>query len=111
MDDFIGRELGLRLHPNKTQINRIERGINFLGYIVRPHARYVRRSTLDNAHKKIHDSRLDAAQLQATANSYFGLMGHANAWRERKRFAAALRSHGHRVHRDLNRVILQKGTL
>lgn len=111
MDDFIGRELGLRLHPNKTQINRIERGINFLGYIVRPHARYVRRSTLDNAHKKIHDSRLDAAQLQATANSYFGLMGHANAWRERKRFAAALRSQGHRVHRDLNRVILQKGTL
>jgi retron-type reverse transcriptase len=105
MNDFIGASLGLHLHPNKTEINRIERGINFLGYIVRPHARYVRRSTLDNAHKKIHDPALDAGQMQATANSYFGLMRHANAWRERKRFANALRQTGHRVHRDLTRVI------
>ena len=40
------------------------------------------------------------------ANSYFGLMGHANAWRERKRFASLLRAHGHRVGSDLTRVIL-----
>ena len=40
------------------------------------------------------------------ANSYFGLMGHANAWRERKQFAGLLRNHGHRVSHDLTRVIL-----
>ena len=106
MDDFIGSSLGLHLHPNKTEINRIERGINFLGYIVRPHARYVRRSTLDNAHKKIRDANLDERQMQATANSYFGLMRHANAWGERNRFANALRLGGRRVHRDLTRVIV-----
>jgi len=110
MDDFLGSNLGLKLHPNKTEINRIERGINFLGYIVRPHARYVRRSTLDNGHKKIADKTLDGKQLQATANSYFGLMRHANAWRERERFARVLRARGHRVHRDLTRIILKKET-
>ncbi len=48
----------------------------------------------------------DPHQVQATANSYFGLMRHANAWRERQRFTQILRSHGHRVRSDLTRVIV-----
>ena len=108
MDDFLREHLALKLHPRKTEINRIERGINFLGYIARPYARYVRRSTLHNAHHKIRATPRDADphQVQATANSYFGLMRHADAWRERKRFARALREHGHRVSADLTRVIV-----
>ena len=108
MDDFLDSKLELRLHPRKTDINRIERGINFLGYVVRPHARYVRRSTLHNAHSKIATAGRDAdkSQVQSTANSYFGLMRHANAWRERQRFTQTLRSHGHRVRSDLTRVLV-----
>lgn len=108
MDDFLGERLALKLHPKKTDINRIEHGINFLGYVVRPHARYVRRSTLHNAHSKIVTAGRDADphQVQSTANSYFGLMRHANAWRERQRFAQTLRSHGHRVRNDLTRVLV-----
>jgi len=105
LDDFLGEHLALRLHPNKTEINRIERGINFLGYIVRPHARYVRRSTLHNAHSKIKSAKA-STDVRAVANSYFGLMGHAKAWRERVRFANLLAAHGHRINRDLNRVII-----
>jgi len=108
LDDFLGERLALRLHPNKTEINRIEGGINFLGYIARPHARYVRQSTLRNARQKVMATPTDAdpVTLRAMANSYFGLMGHANAWRERKQFAGLLRKHGHRVSHDLTRVIL-----
>ena len=108
IDEFLGQHLDLHLHPKKTDINRIERGINFLGYVLRPHARYVRRSTLHNAHSKITCAghRADPHQVQATANSYFGLMRHANAWRERQRFATTLRSCGHRVRADLTRVVV-----
>ena len=48
----------------------------------------------------------DPASTRAMANSYFGLMAHANAWRERRRFAELLRKHGYRVSQDLTRVIL-----
>ena len=113
MDGFVGRELGLRLHPNKTDINRIERGINFLGYIVRPHARYVRRSTVLSAHQRIADlvDAADPAALRSTVNSYLGLMRHANTWLERGRLAAALREHGWRVDPARRRLILQRSTL
>jgi hypothetical protein len=108
LDDFLGEHLALLLHPNKTEINRIEGGINFLGYIARPYARYVRQSTLRNARQKVMATPADAdpVTVRAMANSYFGLMGHANAWRERKQFAGLLRKHGHRVSHDLTRVIL-----
>ena len=108
LDDFLGEHLALRLHPNKTEINRIEGGINFLGYIARPYTRYVRQSTLRNARQKVMATPADAdpVTVRAMANSYFGLMGHANAWRERKQFATLLRKHGHRVSHDLTRVIL-----
>lgn len=108
LDDFLSENLALRLHPNKTEINRIEGGINFLGYITRPHSRYVRRSTLRNAHNKVMTTPVDTdpGVVRAMANSYFGLMGHANAWRERERFASLLRKRRHRVSRDLTRVII-----
>jgi len=108
VDTFLQRNLKLRLHPNKTEINRIEHGMNFLGYILRPHARYVRRSTLHNAHQKIFDMPPDADPgiVRATANSYLGLMRNANAWRERGRFANTLRARGYQVDNNRQRVIL-----
>lgn len=82
--------------------------MNFLGYILRPYARYVRRSTLHNAYQKLFDMPADADPgiVRATANSYFGLMRNANAWRERGRFANALRSRGYQVDKTLQRVTL-----
>jgi retron-type reverse transcriptase len=110
MDGFVGRELGLRLHPNKTDINRIERGVNFLGYIVRPHARYVRRSTVLSAQQRIADlmDAGDPTALRSTVNSYLGLMRHADTWIERGRLAAALRQRGWRVDPARHRLIPQR---
>jgi hypothetical protein len=44
--------------------------------------------------------------VRATANSYFGLMRHANAWRERGRLAKALEARGYRVSGSRDRLIL-----
>jgi hypothetical protein len=112
MNAFMANELGLHLHPKKTEINRIERGINFLGYVVRPYARYLRRSTLRHAHQKIVDLPKDAdpKSVRATANSYYGLMRHANAWQERSRFAESLKAAGYCTDRKLERLILKRAT-
>jgi len=103
LGEFAREQLKIRLHPNKLEINRINVGINYLGYICRPYARYLRSSTLDNAGKRIASADT-GEQIQATANSYFGLMRHASAWRVRKQFARSLAEYGCRVDAKLTKV-------
>lgn len=114
VDGFLRDNLGIRLHPNKTSINRIDHGFDALGFVVRPHARYLRRSTVRNAFAKLDGmcrSRQPAVDIRAVANSYFGILGQATAWRERSRMAAMLRSHGHIVALQANRMFTERITL
>lgn len=42
MDSFLREKLSLSLHPNKTIVQRVNQGADFLGAVVFPHHRYVR---------------------------------------------------------------------
>lgn len=98
VDTFLQSRLGLRLHPRKTSINRIERGFDALGFVLRPHARYVRRSTVRNAYHQLDGmcrARAPVADVRNVANSYFGILRQADAWRERSRIGDMLRRHRH----------------
>lgn len=111
VDGFLRSHLGIRLHPNKTSINRIEHGFDALGFVVRPHARYLRRSTVQNAFARLDGmcrSREPVGDIRAVANSYFGILGQATAWRERSRMASMLRSHGHIVALQANRMFTER---
>lgn len=111
IDTFLRTKLHVALHPKKTEINRIERGLNFVGFIHRPHARYVRRSTAENLKRKIGSDMIgDPDRLRQTVNSYFGLMRNANSFSERDRIAALLRERGYRCDRDRTRLILPRRT-
>ena len=93
MAAFAEQHLGVMFHPNKKEINRLDVGINFVGYIIKPWCKYIRRSTVDNLHLR---SALcgDFDSLRSTVNSYFGMLRHANAYHERKRAAIALSQRG-----------------
>lgn len=54
IDHFLQDRLHLRLHPDKTVLQRVDQGANFLGYIVFPHYRYVRERTLRALRSRIH---------------------------------------------------------
>ncbi len=54
IDRFLQERLQLRLHPDKTVLQRVDQGANFLGYIVFPHYRYVRERTLRALRSRIH---------------------------------------------------------
>lgn len=90
---FAENTLGVKFHPNKKEINKIDVGVNFVGYIIKPWCMYIRRSTIDNMYKRtaLH---LDFEPLRATVNSYFGMLRHANAFKERKRAAMHLGKSG-----------------
>lgn len=111
VDAFLQDKLGLRLHPNKVSVNRVDHGFDAMGFIVRPHARYIRRLTVKNATRAVRELCEDKARpekIAATADSYFGIFRQANAWRERERLAGLLREHGHLVSPKLNRMFRGK---
>lgn len=99
-DAFLRTRLHLRLHPKKTNILPVDKGFDALGYVLRPHARYLRRSTVRHATQRVLELARERANLDVlrpVANSYFSLLGHANAWRQRRALGDALRAHGYRV--------------
>jgi hypothetical protein len=89
MQGFAQQSLGLTFHPNKTQRNTVDRGINFCGYIMKPHRRYVRRRST-NAMRQVagsHERESDPEGWAAIMNSYLGLCQHANTYNLRKSLA------------------------
>jgi len=98
VDALMQSRLGLRLHPNKTSINRIEHGFDALGYVIRPHARYLRRGTVRNGFAKVEGAcraRAPTEDVRQVAHSYFAIFNHANAWKEQGRLAATLSRAGY----------------
>jgi hypothetical protein len=89
MNTFIFEKLGIQFHPNKKEINKIENGVNFVGFIIKPYCCYVRRSTIQNCYQKIKN-KTDLAELYPTVNSYFGMLRHTNSYKERLKLAKKL---------------------
>ncbi len=89
--EFLMARLRLRLHPNKIKLNLVEHGINFIGFIIKPHRTYLRRSTLASCKKRIrtwkqHGSPLDAPTLDGLGQgvtSYLGMLRQVNGYKAR----------------------------
>ena len=89
IEDFLGRRLRLSLKAD-TKLHRLEDGIDFLGYVIRPTHTLARRRVVTHARQAFADwearhvqaDRIDATPadlraLQATLASYRGHLRHA----------------------------------
>lgn len=94
MARFAWENLRLKFHPNKTSVLKSSHGINFVGYIIKPYVKYVRKSTVGSFYYRTRtpSRNSDPESLKATVNSYFGLLLHASAWRERCRMGSYLKN-------------------
>jgi RNA-directed DNA polymerase len=100
---FLPRELQVHLNPAKTILQPIDRGVDFVGQIIRPWHRRIRRRTFNEALSRT--GRVSAAEVFATANSYFGLLGQATASRrDRALLANRARRRGHTVNAALTKI-------
>jgi len=75
MDEFLQNNLKLNFHPKKKVLQPSNRGINFVGYVVKHHRKYIRKRTVANFKNKKY---VDVDQSICTINSYFGFFKHAN---------------------------------
>lgn len=77
--NFTETELNIKFNPSKKEINTIDKGINFVGYITKPYRKYVRRSTIKN----IYYTEKVLKNHRQSLNSYLGMLRHSNSYRER----------------------------
>jgi hypothetical protein len=98
--DFLPRELGVRLNPSKTILQPVGRGVDFVGHVIKPWRRIVRRRTYRDA--LLRADAIAADELLQSANSYFGLLRQSpKSHHDRARLANLVRRRGHSVNRTL----------
>jgi hypothetical protein len=75
---FLGDELKLELHPSKIELRKYSHGIDFVGYVARPHYSVPRKKTVDRMRRKI--LCVEDEKVAATISSYIGHLSHVSAY-------------------------------
>lgn len=94
--EFLPSRLGVRLNPRKTILQPIDRGVDFVGHVIKPWCRSMRRRTVSEASRRV--AAAPAPDVHVMANSYFGLLRQATAsHHDRSLLANVVRDRGHMV--------------
>jgi len=102
-------ELHLKLNPRKTVLQPVDRGIDFVGHVIKPWRRITRPRTLRTALQRIEV--MPADQTFASGNSYLGLVRQAShSHTDQAVLANALRRRGHCVNGSLTKIYRNKET-
>lgn len=100
IDDFLPSRLGVRLNPRKSILQPIDRGVDFVGQVIKPWHRYTRHRTVNASVQRI--ATVNDEDFLSVANSYFGLLGQASSsHHDRARLGNAVRHRGHAVNGKL----------
>lgn len=94
--------LGAKLNPTKTILQPVDRGVDFVGHVIKPWRRSTRKRSLAQALKRT--AAAPAEDLRETANSYFGLLSQAShSQRDRAALANVILKRGHAVNGALTK--------
>jgi len=84
----------------------VDRGVDFVGQVIKPWYRYTRKRTVNEAISQIKKS--PAADTYEMANSYFGLFRQASkSHHDRAKIANVLRDKGHCINMSLTKTYRQ----
>jgi RNA-directed DNA polymerase len=99
---FLPARLGVRLNDRKTILQPIDRGVDFVGQVIKPWHRSTRRRTVNEGLRRV--AAAPAADVHVLANSYFGLLRQAPAsHHDRAKLANVARDRGHAVNKDFTK--------
>jgi RNA-directed DNA polymerase len=100
IEAFVPRQLNVALNPAKTIMQPVDRGIDFVGHVIKPWRRTLRRRTFNEALVRL----AGAEDVWTSANSYFGLLRQASrSHADRARLANLVRRRGHAVDGELTK--------
>ena len=96
--NFLQNKLKLELHPKKANIFPVDKGVDFLGYIIYPYNnRFLRKSTIKRFLKRMRfykreliAGKISKKQFNSFLNSWLGYAGFANSYCLRKKVISKL---------------------
>jgi len=102
IETFLADELAAHLNPRKTVSQPVDRGIDFVGQVIKPWRRTLRRTTFNAALSRVRT--MPAGDLFEAANSYYGTLRQAtHSHGDRAEFSNELRRRGHSIKTDLTK--------
>jgi hypothetical protein len=102
IDAFLPATLGARLNPSKTILQPVDRGVDFVGHVIKPWHTRTRRRTVRHAIAAL--ATMVPEKLHAAGNSYFGLLGQSDSGHhDQARIAKTLLRRGHAVNGQLTK--------
>ncbi len=102
VSEFLQMRLGARLNPTKTILQPVDRGVDFVGHVIKPWRRTTRARTVRSSLHQL--STMPTADLFASGNSYFGLLRQAShSHTDRTRIANLLLQRGRAVKGDMTK--------
>ena len=106
--NFVSERLGMSLNPRKTILQPIERGVDFVGQVIKPWRRVLRRTTYKIAVAAV--SGKNGEDLMRSSNSYLGLLRQSDhSHNDRVRLARIALCKGHCVDGGFTKVFRKRG--
>jgi RNA-directed DNA polymerase len=94
--------LGAKLNPTKTIMQPVERGVDFVGHVIKPWCRTTRKRSVATALRRT--AAVPDEDLRETANSYFGLLTQAShSQKDRAKLANLVLKRGNSVNAALTK--------
>lgn len=93
---FLKEKLALELHQHKKLINKVDKGIDFVGFVVKPYRTSLRQKTIKRIFKTIREQKTnehwfykeELERFVSTINSYLGMLRSTNGYIIRKEICA-----------------------
>lgn len=105
--EFLPGVLGARLNHSKTILQLVDRGVDFVGHVIRPWNTRARRRTVTQAVHRLQTMADD--EVFASGNSYLGLLRQSSSSHyDRVLIAQALLSRGHSVNQGFTKTYRKK---
>lgn len=86
ISEFLNKELGLQLHPDKLIVCNAFHGVGFLGAYLKPYRNYIHNDSLRRIKEGLEELEnvSDTGRLRASLDSYLGVLSHYSSFRLRK---------------------------
>ena len=85
INKYLNEELGLSLHPKKIYVQEINKGVPFLGMIIKPYHIYPGKRIRKNFYNSLKLASQNKGSIE-TINSYLGMIKNYNSYRLRKKY-------------------------
>ncbi len=106
IEEWLPARLGAYLNPKKTILQPVDRGVDFVGHVIKPWHRTTRKRTTKSAINRLREMPDD--ETFAAGNSYLGLFRQAShSHTDRAKLAHVLLGRGHAINANFTKIFIR----